>query len=118
MSGWEPSEYTEYRYDDSGRLTGTVTTREPEWDDEQLGLALAFAEFMRDMGPNGEQLVDATSPKADPNYYELDAIRYVAHGPFTNWAEKRRLDAIDQYKKAAGDNANLNGMFWTVEKVD
>ena len=118
MSGWEPTEYTESRYDDAGLLTGTVASREPEWDDEQRDLALAFAEFMRGMGPNGEQLSEATSSKADPNYYKADQIRYVSAGPFTNWAEKRRLDAIDAYKSVAGDNSNLNGMFWTVEKAD
>lgn len=94
-----------------------MTRREPEWDDEQRELALAFAAYMRDMGPNGEQLSEATSDLADPNYYGPGSIRYVARGHFTNWAEKAKRDAEDAYKKEAGDNANLNGMFWTVEKL-
>lgn len=95
-----------------------MTRREPEWDDDELDLALAFAEFMRDMGPNGESLAEATSELAEPNYYGDDAIRYTVRGPFTNQVEKRRLDAIDAYKAEAGENANLNGMFWTVDKAD
>lgn len=94
-----------------------MTRRDPEWDQGQLDLMLAFEAFKRDLGPNGELMSEATSPEADPNNYD-SSLRYVAHGPFTNWAEKTKQDAIDAYKKAAGEKPNLNGMYWTVAKAE
>ena len=68
-------------------------------------------------GPNGEWMPDATSDLADPNDY-ASGYRYVATGPFTNWAERAKQDAIDAWKKDAGDDANMNGMYFGVERVD
>ena len=91
------------------------STPEPEWSEEDRDLVVAL-EIVKNMtGPNGEWMPDATSDGADPNNYDVP-YRYVTKGPFTNWAEKDRLDAIDAFKKAAGENANLNGMYWAVEK--
>lgn len=77
---------------------------------------IALARVERLTGPNGEWLPDATSDRADPNNYD-DPLRYIAQGPHTNWAEKARRDAEDAYRKMAGEKANLNGMFWTVDAV-
>lgn len=93
-----------------------MTRREPEWDAEQIDLLLAYEAYMRDIGPNGEILSEATSEQAEPTYYGEGSIRYLAKGPFTNQAEKARLDAAEEYRKSLGDKANLNGMYWTVEK--
>lgn len=79
---------------------------------------LAYKRVMSDVGPNGELMSEATSPKADLNYYGEDRIRYRVTGPLTNHAEKQRLDEIDAWKKTVGDNPNMNGLFWSVEKVD
>ncbi len=92
-----------------------ASVAESEWDDEQRDLVLAYAIVQANTGTQGEWLPDATSDGADPNNYVVP-YRYVTKGPFTNWAEKDRLDAIDAFKKAAGENANLNGMYWAVEK--
>jgi hypothetical protein len=35
-----------------------------------------------------------------------------------NWAQKTKLDALDSYKKQAGEDANLNGVYFTAERVD
>lgn len=86
------------------------------WGEEEVELMLAYQSFMNDIGPNGERMSEATSPGADPNDYD-NPLRYVAHGPFTNWAEKAKKDAIDAWKKAAGENENTNGHYWTVEKL-
>lgn len=56
---------------------------------------------------------DATSDDADPNNY---VMRYVPSGEKTNWAEKARLDALEAIRKAKGDDANMNGVFVTVEE--
>lgn len=107
---------TEYHYDADGRLEASVSRSEVEWDQEQLDLALAFDAFKRDLGPNGELLSEAVSDHADPNYHGPGSFRYLAHGPFTNYAEKAHKDAEAAYRKEVGEKANLNGMFWTIEK--
>lgn len=93
------------------------STREPEWSEEDRDLVVAL-EIVKNMtGPNGEWMPDATSDGADPNNYDVP-FRFVASGPHTNWAEKTKADAVDQYRKDAGDKANLNGLYWTVERRD
>jgi hypothetical protein len=89
---------------------------EPEWDEDQLDLVIA-EQMVRNMtGPNGEWMPDATSDDADPMKYS--GYRYKADGPFTNWAEKERLDALDAYRKQMGENANLNGVYFTADRFD
>jgi len=44
-------------------------------------------------------------------------IRYVAKER-TNWAEKERLDAEAAERKARGDDGNMHGVFFTVEKIE
>ena len=87
------------------------------WSDIDRGMVIALERVERNTGRYGEWLPEATSPQADPTYYEQDAVRYVARGPFTNQAEKAAQDAERAYRKAAGEDANLGGMFWTVEKA-
>jgi hypothetical protein len=99
------------------RLVGSETRIESEFDIEQVDLLLAIREFNSERDSNGFPFSEVLSPAANPNEHSLpEVIRFFAQGPFTNWAEKSRLDAEQQYKKDAGDAANLNGMFWTVEK--
>jgi hypothetical protein len=90
---------------------------ESEWDDESRDWVTALAFVERNTGRNGEWLPDATSPAASPTSYD-SGYRYVTDGPFTNYAEKARLDAMDAHKKAAGKEANLNGLFFTVDRLD
>lgn len=73
---------------------------------------------MQDLtGRNGEWIPDATAAGADPNNYP-SGYRYVTEGPFTNWAEKARLDAEKTWRDQAGDKANMHGMFWTAKRLD
>lgn len=71
-----------------------------------------------DTGPHGESLREATSEQAEPNYQGPGKILYSARGPFTNQAVKAYMDAKEAHRELAGENANLNGMYWTVEKTD
>jgi hypothetical protein len=89
---------------------------EPEWDEEQLDLVMAEQMVRNLTGPNGEWMPEATSDDADPMSYS--GMRYVANGPFTNWAEKERLDALDAHRKAMGEGANLNGVYFTADKFE
>jgi hypothetical protein len=89
---------------------------EPEWDDEQVDLVIAEQMVRNLTGPNGEWMPEATSEDADPNAYS--GYRYKANGPFTNWAEKERLDALDAHRKQMGERANLNGVYFTADKFE
>lgn len=89
------------------------STPEVEWDDEQRALVEAEQIVSANTGSLGEWLPDATSDDADPNNY---VMRYVPSPEKTNWAEKTRLDAIDRIRKEKGDDANMNGVFVTVEE--
>lgn len=111
FGGWEPTTY--YEYDENGRLVSS--TPEVEWDDEQRALVEADHVVRVNTGDNGEWLPDATDDEVgDPNSYS--GVRYVASGEKTNWAEKAKLDAIDRIRKDKGDDANMNGVFVTVEE--
>ena len=86
------------------------------WSAYDRHIMIALGRVERSTGRYGEWLPDATSPGADTNDY-ANPLRYVVEGPFTNWAEKAVLDAEKTYRKQAGDDANLNGMFWTVDST-
>jgi len=120
LSGWSPAELTEYEYDEAGRVVRSLTMTESPFNLEQVDLLLAIREYQRNLDANGIPFERATSEDANPNVDEntpqKHPVRFLAQGPFTNWAEKSRLDAEDAYKKLAGDDVNLNGMFWTVEE--
>jgi hypothetical protein len=89
---------------------------EAEWDDEQVDLVIAEQMVRNLTGPNGEWMPEATSDAADPMAYS--GMRYVASEPFTNWAEKARLDAQEAYRKSLGENGNMNGVYFTVDKFE
>jgi hypothetical protein len=95
----------------------TIVTREPEFDTDQLDLLLAVQEYSRDMGPHGQLRSESTNPSADPNDY-TGRVRYVAEGPFTDWAEKAEQDAIERYRSSLPDDDKngMHGKFWVVKK--
>jgi hypothetical protein len=89
---------------------------ESEWDDESRGLVQALLIVERNTGEFGEWLPEATSDDAAPSSYGSD-YAYAATGPHTNYARRAALDAMDAHKKASGDGANLNGVYFDVERV-
>ena len=90
---------------------------EPEWTNDELELMLAWDHLDRNTGRQGEYLPEATDPRADPNEYQFP-WRYELRGPFTNWAEKTAADALDALRKELGESANLNGVYFTAERVE
>ena len=115
--GWEPKSTTEYEYDSDGRLIRSGTTRESEFDGEQVAYLIAIQEYERMFGQHGHPMHEATSEEANPTNYE-GHWRYFGEGPFTDYAEKARLDAIDAYKRqfSKDDPPNMNGLIFTVSK--
>lgn len=100
----------------SGRLIGSTTTREPEFDRDQLALLLAHQRAEADRGSHGQPMSEATNPLADPAVE--GGWRYVANKkPRMDWAAKAREDAKDAFY-AQHPDANRNGHLWYVRRVD
>lgn len=118
--GWEPVESTKHHYED-GRLVGSTTTREPEFDPVQREWLEALAELEADTGQFGEWISEATSEDADPNSKDRK-YRYVAGAadapglPIINWADYAVTMAQEKYYKQYPD-ANRAGHMWIVRKV-
>ncbi|MDN4595900.1 hypothetical protein [Leifsonia virtsii] len=101
-----------YEYDDAGRLARSITTREPEFTDDDVALLLAHMAEVRDTGRYGERLSEATSDRADPTNYEaLDRIGYVV-GHRVNHAEA----AVELYREQHKDLPMGAALY--VERVD
>ena len=77
------------------------------WPHDQRDLMIALGRVERNTGQFGEWIPDAVSEWPDP-----PKVPVVAEGPFINGYAKTAKDAEDAYRKAAGDNPNVNGMFW------
>jgi hypothetical protein len=101
---------------DGDRMVSSYT--EPEWSDEDRDMMLAHTRLELRTGPSGEYLPEATSDAASPENATSPGYGYVAKGPFTNWAQKAKQDAWDARKKSLGENANMNGVYFTVDRFD
>lgn len=91
------------------------SVQEPEWDDESRDLVVAEQIVRNLTGPNGEWLPEATQPITT---LMEQRVRWVPDGPHVNLAEKTRLDALEAHRKTLGDKANLNGVYFTVERQE
>jgi hypothetical protein len=98
-------------------VVASRTVTEPEWDDEQLELMVAFRRHESDIGPHGHPMSEATSAFADPSDRKNRRWRYVSGAPVTDFAEKARRDAQDAFREKNPDRS-LNGLIFPVEKVD
>jgi hypothetical protein len=108
--GWEPTETTKYEYRDDGKLISSTTTRESEFDTEQVAWLLASDRLESDTGRLGESLSDAMSPDADPNNWDRKFDIEVS-GPTFNWVEYTLGRAQDAFYKQYPD-APRHGHNW------
>ncbi|MEK6310286.1 MAG: hypothetical protein V4755_06225, partial [Curtobacterium sp.] len=80
------------------------------------------------LDPKGYRIDVATSPDNDPDnpngtgYFRAgvpvtDPDGVTTWGPIINLAEKARLDRMDAYREALGENANVNGVTFPVVLV-
>jgi hypothetical protein len=124
MWGWEPTTLTTVVYEPAvwwkpwtwRRVSHYLSTPEAEFDTEQVDLMIASTAYKNDLTPDGHLYSETTSEAANPNFYGPGWVKFIAKGPFTDYEVKARLDAVDAYRKAAGDNPNMNGMFWTMDR--
>lgn len=123
MWGWEAPRVTEYRLDGSDvvwydprtwlrlRIVG-VTTKEPEWNDDEYSLMSAFTAYEADLHTCGHPLAETTSILADPSNSNGEWV-YKAQLPFRCHA----CDALELAKKPySGTNFDPSRV-WTVDKV-
>jgi hypothetical protein len=71
FDGREPTSTTRYVYDRRGRLVRSITTREPDWTDQDRAEVLALAEYRGSLCPNGcGQPLDESTARFDvgPEY--------------------------------------------------
>ena len=88
---------------------------ESEWDDDQVDLVIAEQMVRNLTGANGEWLPEATLPVTE---LMERRVRWVPSEPRVNQAEKTRLDKLDAIRKSMGKDANLNGLYVTVERQE
>jgi hypothetical protein len=77
------------------------------WPHDQRDLMIALGRVERNTGQYGEWLPDVVTP-----WGETPARPSLADGPLVNWQQKAIEDAREAHRKAAGPDANLNGLFW------
>ncbi|MFD6770587.1 hypothetical protein ACFWC6_30690 [Micromonospora chalcea] len=98
--GWEPAEFTEHEYDEQNRLVRSVTTREPEWDDEERGWMLALAVYRASLCPHcGRPLSVCTDPESEG--------RWVVPPPRRCFASTALRSAVPEYRDSPQPEALL-----------
>jgi len=97
---------TRYEYDDAGRLVRSVSIPEPEWTREDVAMLVVSRHAERSIGPHGLPMSEATDPA---NQWAFETGRVM------DWAEKKRLDDIEAYKKENPDQ-NMHGLTFNVRK--
>ena len=68
LLGRQAQATTVYHYDDSGRLTHSVTTSEPEWLEDDYAWAVADLANQADLCSCGQPLSETTKPEAEGTY--------------------------------------------------
>lgn len=112
-------EVTEYVYDDTGRVSRTVTTREAEWDEEQVDLLLAVQQLTADLGPHGQPMSEATDPQGATNVKAKGpgGYHYKARVIATDYAAAALREAQELEYKDDSAAARRDTDIWVVEKV-
>lgn len=105
--GWEPAEVTRFYYDDAGRLSHAVTTREPEFGDaDRIALHAARDEQHAPRGRHGILLSDATDPAKQ--------YRWKVPLPTLDFAQAELDKTKARYLKAYPD-VDADALLWRVE---
>jgi hypothetical protein len=74
-TGWEPTRIAVHEYED-GRLVRSVTTTEPEWDDDQRAAVQALLRYEASLCPGCRSpWAEVTDPDNEGRYITAPAIR-------------------------------------------
>lgn len=129
LRGWEPAETHTPSYDGSGRVVSVRVERESEWTPEQVALVMGVEEYERSLGRHGQPMDEAMSPDSDPSnrngarIYKAGVPTVTPEGkviyaPLVDYAQRAQDDAMEAYKKSAGESANLSGLVFPVEVIE
>lgn len=71
FDGWEPTERTRFIYDDEGRLSEMITTRDPEWDMTDRAIMMGVKDLHSDLHTCGQPLSESLryAPGTEPEGY-------------------------------------------------
>lgn len=116
-------------YGADGKLLHTRVDRESQWTPEQVALVMGVQAFERSLGPHGQPRDEAWSPDSDPSnragkrFYRAGVPVITPEGntvyaPVIDWAERAQSDAMEAYKKSAGEGANLAGLVFPVQMIE
>ncbi|MDR6172652.1 hypothetical protein [Curtobacterium sp. SORGH_AS_0776] len=110
-------------------MVSALVERESEWTPAQLALVLGVEAFRRSLGPHGQPMDEAMSPDSDPS--NRNGVRMYRAGvpvvtpegntiyaPLVDYAQRTQDDAMEAYKKSAGEGANLSGLVFPVEVIE
>jgi hypothetical protein len=108
---------TQFEYGSDGRVSQTISRREPEFTPNDLRLLAAHVALeSRPRGSHGELLEEATDARADPS--TPGGWRYVANEkPRIDYAAKAVADAQDAFYEK-WPKVSKNGHQWHVTRVD
>lgn len=111
LLGREPAEITIYEYDDDGRLTRSVTTREPRWTEEDIAWALAGIEEQADRCPKCSLPLSETTAMNDGEPVHVYKV-----------PKPKRCHGCDARIKAQDEDAKMpskrpDARMWVVEEV-
>lgn len=118
FEGWEPRELTTVtQFDEQGRAVQWETSREPEWDDRERSLMLAYAFYVDTLCRKCSQpLVESMNEDNDPDNPQ-GSRKYVAQGPDECFCCKALVRADRTWSDAQQKNAKDGGEDmspWTV----
>lgn len=114
---------TTFEYDEQGRVTRSVTVREPEWTAADVSLLLA-SKHLEHRDSTGQLLTEATDLGANPanpdgTHYYVAGVPYAkgGRGPVINWAERAVAEARKNYRERYPDE-DMAGLYFPVERID
>ena len=106
LDGWEPAETTVHEYD-GGRLVRSVTSREPEWSEQDRAWLLALAGWRASLCPCGCGL-----PAEQTLAHENDGHTFVVQPP----TRCRARTALSIAQAQAADSPQPEALLWSVER--
>lgn len=90
---------------------------------------MGVEEYDRMLGRHGQPMDEAMSPDSDPSNREGVRVYKagvpvvtpegdVIYAPLVDYAQRAQDDAMENYRKSAGEGANLSGLVFPVEAIE
>ena len=103
LSGWTPRQFTEYTYDDQGRLERAVTVTESRFTPQEVALLLASKR--QNVGPHGIAMDQALDPENRGKFVAVASRDYA----------QAELNAVQKHYRKKYPHDDLDSLQWRVE---